>query len=423
MKEAGRNHIWDYLRSFVFFLLFLDHVFHAYALHFNRWHFFADRGADWVDYVYLHNNTIIVPLLFFIIGLFVIPSFQAQGASSFWKGRLMKLGVPWLIGIPFVVPFLCYPQYLHAYPTLGLYDFLTRVYFPDLMQGGGPFWILWYLLVLTGIALALYCYTPVIGWAQQWVKAWANHRLRGTLIFALIVIVLLIGSDLYYGPYHWVGMVNFLEAPSLSHEVSWIYHVLNLFKVQGSRFLVQGLFFFLGVAVGASPLLKERTLWQAWGDWWKQWLGLYLLSFVAYGIYVGAYLDDSFGLLFSNRFSLLWHDEYEGPRILEAFYNHLAIACPRLILQGITLVITAMAWISVFHHFMKRLRPWFCTYARHSYGIFLLHELPVIWMQYFLSFYDLPLLIKISLNMVIAGMGTFFMVKGLKKIPGASKIL
>lgn len=45
-----------------------------------------------------------MPLLFYISGYFAIPTIQKQEITSFLKGKLKRLGVPWLICILFIIP-------------------------------------------------------------------------------------------------------------------------------------------------------------------------------------------------------------------------------------------------------------------------------------------------------------------------------
>src|SRR4030043_307067 len=45
-----------------------------------------------------------MPLLFYISGYFAILTIQKQEITSFLKGKLKRLGVPWLICILFIIP-------------------------------------------------------------------------------------------------------------------------------------------------------------------------------------------------------------------------------------------------------------------------------------------------------------------------------
>jgi surface polysaccharide O-acyltransferase-like enzyme len=99
------------------------------------------------------------------------------------------------------------------------------------------------------------------------------------------------------------------------------------------------------------------------------------------------------------------------------------MAGPRLFLQGICLVLTALAWIACFQRFCRQSRGFFKAYTPNSYGIFLFHEVPVIWMQYFLISSDLPALLKI-LAVLIIGLGSSWLLTALlRKSKFIQKIL
>lgn len=409
-----RYDVWNYLKAAILFLLFIDHACHAYALHFNVWHFFKDQGLAFFDFVYLHNNNMIIPLLFFVVGL-QTPALT-QTPLVYMKERLIKLGIPWLLGVFCIVPFLCLPRYLEKYPDLTVHDFLTH-YFPHIMQGGGVFWILWYVLALTLMTVALYRFSFVKCLSQKCAEFLFHSPIKSLFGGTLIVVILLVGSDLYWGPYHWVGPVSFMDN---SHDVSVFYHLLKLFKVQGSRFLTQGFFFIVGVVIGSSNI-EKNLLWKRLASSWKIWLGLYGVSFVLYALYVDQGITYSFSEFYSNHLARLMREGSEGITIQQAFYHHLQTISPRQVLQGLTLVFGVLAWISIFHvvSFPKNLSG----FMKNSYGFFLLHEIPVIWLQYILSQQTWPVVLKVIPVTLLGGLITYYGVKGLKYIPGVKRIL
>ncbi len=91
--------------------------------------------------------------LFFLMGGYFTPkSYDKKGASSFWKERLLRLGIPLVLYILLINPLLAYiiePQgslidfYLSQFQSLEVFiGFLTRT---------GPMWYLFLLLIFTAI--------------------------------------------------------------------------------------------------------------------------------------------------------------------------------------------------------------------------------------------------------------------------------
>jgi glucan biosynthesis protein C len=418
--------LWYHLRAFVLLVLLIDHGVHAYGLYFNKWHFIGDQGFSWADYFYLYDNNIITPLLFFLLGMSLIPSLEQKGLKSYLISRLWRWGVPWVIGILFIVPLLCYPRFSLSNPDVSYIEYVRYIYFPHRMQGGGPFWILWYSFFLTACALILYKFTPFFRSMSVLLKVWAQAPFKGTLLFTGIICLLYYVSDLYFGPYMWIGFVDFLDPPLYAEDASWVYYVLKLFRIQGSKFLIQALCFIIGVAFGGSSFMNDASLKESWARHWKGLLLASCGSFSVYAWYVMGILNgdpSGFEALYNHDFSLLLKDGYEGPRLREAFTEHWHLSGPRLILQGITCVLTALAWIACSHRFFSQPHRFFAAYTPHSYGIFLIHEVPVIWAQYGLISWQGPALSKILLVLLFGLTSSWILTAFLRKSVFMRKIL
>jgi glucan biosynthesis protein C len=60
-------------------------------------------AADAIRYLF---NVFMMPLFFFVAGYFAMPSLERHGTWSFIKGKLRRLGIPWLVGILIIVPLI-----------------------------------------------------------------------------------------------------------------------------------------------------------------------------------------------------------------------------------------------------------------------------------------------------------------------------
>lgn len=412
----------DHLRALVFALLVLDHAAHAYAQNFGRFHFFKDFDRGLLgDLLYLHNNSVIMPLLFFIFGLFVFPSLQRRGLGGYWKERLLKLGIPYLLGIPLIVPLLVFPRYhFVTNPLMTFGEFWQEVYFQEKLQGGGPFWVLYCLILFTGIAIGLSkLIPPLVPSLGKLFRKGVAHPLPSILSFLFVSSLLLGVSDLKWGAPWWIGFGH-IE----TYGEPWrlvLDKVINLFHLQGSRFLLHGLYFTAGIALSASGLLRTQEFWSALSRRWPLWLGLMLGSGLAYISYTLAYFGE-------GAYSDVVHRavRFEGLSWSEAWpliQEHSPLVLVRTTLHGVFCFFQVMTYLTLAHRFLSKSTPGLCHLAACSYGIFLLHEVPVIWGQWFLAGVPLPIPVKIALLFCGGGGITWILVAFLRKSSLVRKVL
>jgi peptidoglycan/LPS O-acetylase OafA/YrhL len=120
---SGRNVEFDYLRAFAVVLVLchhavLDYTISAFINFENpiataspvvnelRWPIF--------ELIVAYNETFFMPLLFFVSGMFVWQSLARKGARKYLGGRLTRLGLPFVIGVVFLIPLAYYPAQLQV---------------------------------------------------------------------------------------------------------------------------------------------------------------------------------------------------------------------------------------------------------------------------------------------------------------------
>ena len=125
LRESGsggpRTVAFDYLRSFGVLLVVLHHAALAYVTFgfLNPYDFMQTfspvvDGLKWVgfDRIVGVNDTFFMPLLFFVSGLFVWKGLQSKGVFRFLSSRLVRLGIPFVIGLLVIIPVAYYPTVL-----------------------------------------------------------------------------------------------------------------------------------------------------------------------------------------------------------------------------------------------------------------------------------------------------------------------
>src|SRR5438477_1124776 len=120
----------------------------------QRW-FGFDLYCAWQD-------VFLMSLFFFLSGLFVRPSLNRKGAANFLNGRLLRLGLPFVLVVAILMPATLYPTYLQtaSEPGLAAYwrQWLALPFWPC-----GPMWFLWLLLVGDFAAATLHRFAPGLG--------------------------------------------------------------------------------------------------------------------------------------------------------------------------------------------------------------------------------------------------------------------
>jgi len=115
-----RKFFLDNIRSLMIFLVVVLHGAAAYSS-ITNWTV-IDAQSIFFDYLVEILDLFIIPALFFIAGYFALPSLQKRGTWLFIKGKLRRLGIPWLIGIILLRPFVPYLYfYSHGLPSTNLW--------------------------------------------------------------------------------------------------------------------------------------------------------------------------------------------------------------------------------------------------------------------------------------------------------------
>jgi len=121
----------DNMRYLMVVFVVLLHAAMSYGTFGRHW-VVGDAAANikLFDMTLMIIDVFAMPVLFFIAGYFALPNIQKKGSGVFLKDKFMRLGIPWLICIIFIVPII---TYIHHYNHLGGKPLLTY----------GQFWIYW----------------------------------------------------------------------------------------------------------------------------------------------------------------------------------------------------------------------------------------------------------------------------------------
>jgi surface polysaccharide O-acyltransferase-like enzyme len=374
----------DRARTFITLLVLLHHSVVNYT------YFGTGDRMRWLgfDLVVLFNDSFFMACMFFISGWFVRDSLVHGGPAIYLRERAWRLGVPFLVSIFVLMPIAYYPTFLR-YHLPGTTDFnFLHFWWRTLTIGpwpSGPVWFLWVLLALDAIAALVWSIAPgSIDALGRLIFSLRNRTSLGFVAFLVFSVAIYLPMRLAFGDASWLEPGGFP------------------LPIQTSRILLYAGYFFVGVGVGAVDLrhgllAQDGELAKRWPVW---------LSFAA--IFYGAILI----LVYAHH---NWVTYFNSPPQSWTVGYGLAFA---LFSAAMTLTVPA-----VFLRFAPARWPMFDALRPSAYGVFLVHYIFIIWLQY--ALYDPPLPAFVKFAIVFAGTlslswGTVVL---LRKIPFVARMI
>jgi hypothetical protein len=325
------------------------------------------------------QDVFLMSLFFFLSGLFVWPSLGRKGAATFLHGRILRLGLPFVLVVGILMPPTLYPTYLQTAsdPAVSAYwrHWLALPFWPC-----GPMWFLWMLLAADFMAAVLHRFAPGLGGCLIRLSSAAEaHPARYFAGFVFVSVLAYVPLALAFTPAAW-----FQQGP---------------FAFQLSRPLHYALYFFAGLGLGAGGV--ERGLLAADGPLvrrWPAWIIGAAASLLAWMGITGLTMEDgasaSLGLQIPADLTLV-------------------IAC----------FASCFGVLAVALRFISRRLPSLAGLRDSAYGMYLVHYLFVVWLQFALLGMALPAVIK---GLVVFG-GTLFLswgtVAALRRLPPVGQII
>jgi glucan biosynthesis protein C len=413
-----RLHYIDHLRGFMFLFMAIDHSLHAYALNWGRFWFFRDYDRSaFLDGIYLHDQSIIMPMLFFCFGMFVIPSLLRRGFWGYLKERFYRLGVIYVVGVSFIVPMLSYPKYEHYdEPGIGYLDFWMNYFFHFEFKNdfsifgpkfqAGPFWVVHAILGFSLLLLAIYYVLPFLYRALGRFFTWClNNPIMGYLLVGLLSTLILFISDIIWGSPWWISFGG-------------------IFSLQASRMVLVLMYFLAGSVLMSAGIMQDEKYMTKFANQWPKFLVLYAIFAIAYMRYVVAFHDDAFNEV-TRQFASRNGGWYQaGWKLWPVLQNFAPPILHRTFYHGFMCLTQVLLLLAVFKKFFDKPTPMWTSLARNAFGIFIMHETIVVWLQYYLINFHIPILMKILICALIGiSLSWIISAKILLKIPFIERIL
>ncbi|HUB59314.1 MAG TPA: acyltransferase family protein [Puia sp.] len=400
-SRSGRTYWLDYLRGFITVLVVAHHSALAYTTfaHFNpqvynaSTHPIVDNVRSLsMDLFEDFNDVFFMSLMFLISGIFVLPSLARKGPRQFLRDRFRRLFIPFLIAVTFVTPIGYFASWRLAHGNSDirafLVDYITVEHWPP-----GPPWFIGILFIFNLIITRIFIrWRPTL---DRWVATIAGVASGsragrpigplGLLIRAYVLtLILFLPLVLLFGSSAWIG--------------------IGPFAIQLSRILLYEGYFVVGVLIGAAGtdkgLLADNSALMRYTPLWV------LLCLLAYALlkFAGVYIQ---GL-----------EDHAG----------LAEIPARLLYRPIwtlSCVASCLAFLAVFHRIFTRTtspRIWE-SLAANAYGIYLIHWVFVLWLQYLLIPVALPAVPKFFLTLTGSLSLSWVLTALIRRIPLVGKYL
>jgi len=386
MRPIARLVALDHLRGFVVAVVVLHHTILAYcafgSIDYRHYILSTAPIVDtqrWVgfDIMVMLNDSFFMPLMFLLSGLFVWNGLVRNGTRAFLAGRILRLGVPFIVSVLTLVPLAYYPSWLQSGGAPGFPAFWIAMVTAGPWPSGPPWFVGVLLLFDAAIALAF----AALGRPGTVAKARpvpAPRRCFGVFLACLLIAYLPMLAA--FGPSRWIAV--------------------GPLAIQASRIGLYAICFAAGVRFGANGLQHDKARFA--DSLIRQWPTWALLAALAGTTLIGTQI---------------------AQMRMGAELPHWAW----LSIHGIALATfcatTCFALPAIFLRFCNERSTLWHSLAVSSYGIYLLHYPIVTWLQYALLTAPLnaatKAVVTFAAALLLSWVGTILLRRG----AGASRVL
>jgi glucans biosynthesis protein C len=290
----------------------------------------------------------LMPVMFFLSGIFVWPSLVRRGSWNFFYSRLLRIGLPFVFGVYLLMPIAYYPVFrvTAADPSwLAYWRHWTALPF----WPGGPLWFLWQLLLFDILAVVIFLTAPRLIEALGRFSANLGEAPRRYFLALLIVsAVAYVPLALLFGVSRWIEF--------------------GPFDFQADRPLLYLVYFFAGVGIGVQGY--DRGLLRPGGALargWRVWLACAGGSFLLWMI--------SMAPSASGR-----------SNVVIDLGSYFAVV--------LVVATVCLGCAAVFLRFGSARSALTDSLSENAYAIYLVHYVFVVWLQYALLGAALPAVVK-----------------------------
>lgn len=157
-EKKGRILFLDNLKAFIVCLMIVFHVALCYMAYAPEWWYTVDKADPQFSFTLfvMWADIFIMPVMFFISGYFGLMSLAKQTDGRFWKNKLVRIVLPWIVGVVLLAPPVTFIMFAsRGIPMDYVHDYLFKLFW------FGPCFShvqYWFLGVLTYLYIAIFVF-------------------------------------------------------------------------------------------------------------------------------------------------------------------------------------------------------------------------------------------------------------------------
>jgi len=227
-SEGKRIFFLDNLKAFIICLMIVFHIAMSYMQYAPDWWYAVDKANQQFSFTVFVTwaDIFIMPIMFFISGYFGISSLSRQTAKEFWLSKLVRILIPWVLGVLIFAPLVTYLVFLTRQVPLPFMEYLNKVFFFGPLFSHGHYWFL-------GSLFYLYIILFIVVKIKPSIKEKLNPSEPGRLFFLFIAVLSYV---LTFAAYYMIG----------GNNDNWS-KLWPIFLYQPTRVSLYVIYFFAGV--------------------------------------------------------------------------------------------------------------------------------------------------------------------------------
>lgn len=328
MNRLYRIDFLDTLKAFIILLVIVMHTALAY-LNFPAWVHNPQTYTPLIFIVLIAESAVLMPIMFFISGYLTLPSLLKRSPEEFIKAKLVRLGLPFLVGILFIAPLLWLLVAYSENSSLALLPTLVNFFTPQHISQ----FHFWYL----GVLLFEFALVALVYWRKPGIFTSSPATLKqpSTLFFAGLIAVTTLtcfGLNLF------------------SHYTDW--DCLWIIQFQAVKTPLYNIYFLLGIYAFKQGWFKDGFRPKVF-----PWAGIYIASLILYALIYLATLGNPVTLY--------------GKFLINLF-------------ASIEVLSALMTCLALFQKLHRSERPRLMKLSGLSFGVYIVH-LPLLFVILFLT--------------------------------------
>ncbi|MCX7711820.1 MAG: acyltransferase [Clostridia bacterium] len=239
MKGSNRIQFLDMLRAFIIFLVIVLHTAISYIKpQIYGWvHNPEENNALFGIICTVLDSPILMAVMFFIAGYFTLPSIRQKGVKQFLTDRCIRLGIPQVLGLVFLVPGLSYTAYLSSGQRMNYFDFWVSKGFKPEFFNHAHLWFLGILLYFSFITAFIFSILKVRG------KAFRERNKKPSWRLFVLFIAVTTGMHfivyLRYSTFAWTS-TYFIAFQNVGMPLYICYFLFGMYAHQRNWFRADG---------------------------------------------------------------------------------------------------------------------------------------------------------------------------------------